>query len=56
MDSIAPTPSLHGSVVTQVALVDRIERRERGRFRSQSLPGHLIHVCTAGEVEQRAGG
>ncbi len=56
MSHVEPIPSMQGAIITEVTLVDRIERRERGAFGSQSLPGHLIHVCTAGEVEQRAGG
>lgn len=49
-------PSIRGAIVTEVTLVDRVERPEEGAFRSESLPGHLIHVCTEGQVEQRAGG
>jgi AraC-like DNA-binding protein len=48
--------SLRGALIDEVVLVDRICRVEPGDFKSQSLPGHLIHVVTEGEVEQRAGG
>jgi AraC-like DNA-binding protein len=52
-DSIHP---LHGAVITDVVLVDRIERRSTGSFRSESLPGHLVHVVVGGEVRQQSGG
>ncbi|EMI53807.1 AraC family transcriptional regulator [Rhodopirellula sallentina SM41] len=47
---------MQGPVITEIALIDRIIRPNRGAFRSESLPGHLIHFCTAGRVEQRSGG
>ncbi|MCC9642486.1 AraC family transcriptional regulator [Rhodopirellula sp. JC740] len=56
MSSLDPPPPLCGAIVTEVTLVDRLERQERGAFQSDSLPGHLIHVCVSGEVEQRSGG
>ncbi|MFG0264140.1 MAG: helix-turn-helix domain-containing protein [Rhodopirellula sp. JB055] len=56
MRSPDSNPTMSGAIITEVALVDQVKRRERGAFRSESLPGHLIHVCTAGEVEQRSAG
>lgn len=52
----ASIPPLRGAIVSEITLIDQIERHEMGKFTSQSLPGHLLHVCTAGEVEQQAGG
>jgi AraC-like DNA-binding protein len=56
MLKVMDIPPIHGAIVTEVTLVDRIERAKPRTFQSESLPGHLIHVCTAGEVEQCAGG
>lgn len=56
MKKASPVQSIHGAIVTSVMFVDRIERFEKGAFQSRSLPGHLIHICTEGEVEQYAGG
>ncbi len=49
-------PALNGAIVTAIRLVDEITRRKTGPFEAVSLPGHLIHVVTEGEVEQEAGG
>ncbi len=49
-------PALNGAIVTAIRLVDEITRSKTGPFRAVSLPGHLIHVVTEGEVEQEAGG
>lgn len=49
-------PPLDGAIVNSVVLVDRITRTIAGPFEAVSLPGHLIHITTEGEVEQRAGG
>ncbi|MDM4015177.1 AraC family transcriptional regulator [Roseiconus lacunae] len=48
--------SLEGAIITEVTLVDKIERSRTGEFRSQSLPDHLLHVCISGEVDQVAAG
>jgi AraC-like DNA-binding protein len=56
MNHLDSIPPLHGAVITDVVLVDRIERRSTGAFRSESLPGHLLHVVVAGEVRQQSGG
>jgi AraC-like DNA-binding protein len=42
--------------VDQLVLVDEMERSQTGLFQSQSLPGHLIHIVTAGSVSQWAEG
>ena len=47
---------LRGALLDEVVLVDRICRPERVAYKAQSLPGHLIHVVTEGEVQERAGG
>jgi AraC-like DNA-binding protein len=49
-------PALNGPIVTEIRLVDEITRPEAGSFEAVSLPGHLIHVVTKGEVEMEAGG
>lgn len=56
MNELGLIPPLRGALITEVTLVDAIERSERGAYKSESLPGHLIHVCTGGEVEQCSGG
>lgn len=56
MSKLDSIPSLRGTIVEEVVLVDFIERRRTGRFQSESLPGHLIHIVTHGEVEQNAAG
>ena len=38
--------------IQRLTLVDEIERPQPLDFRSESLPGHLIHVVEAGEVRQ----
>lgn len=38
--------------VEKLILVDQLERTQTGRFHSQSLPGHLLHIVTAGAVSQ----
>ncbi|MBM3858391.1 MAG: AraC family transcriptional regulator [Verrucomicrobia bacterium] len=38
--------------VQRLILVDEIERTQTVRFQSQSLPGHLLHIVTAGTVSQ----
>jgi AraC-like DNA-binding protein len=47
---------LGGSIITGVALVDRITRTEQGPYQSVSLPGHLLQVVVQGRVEQQAAG
>jgi AraC-like DNA-binding protein len=42
--------------VERLVLVDEIGRFQTGRFQSQSLPGHLLHIVTAGVVRQWAEG
>jgi len=51
-----PVSLLHGAVIHDVMLIDQLDRQHAGPFKSESLPGHLIHVVTRGEVEQRSGG
>lgn len=53
-DSII-TPGL-AAPVERLVLVDEIERVQTGPFHSQSLPGHLVHIVTAGRVSQWAEG
>ncbi len=48
--------SLDGAIITKIVLVDKITRLETGPFKSASLPGHLIHIVTEGEVEQESCG
>ncbi|MBS0662999.1 MAG: helix-turn-helix transcriptional regulator [Verrucomicrobia bacterium] len=50
-------PAVGPSPVESIRLVERFERREpRYAFTATSLPGHLIHLVVAGEVEQVSGG
>ena len=42
--------------VDRLVLVDEVERPQTGTFQSQSLPGHLLQIVTAGEVSQWAEG
>jgi len=49
-------PRLDGAILQSVVVVDRIVRTEAKPFQSVSLPGHLVHVVTAGRVEQRSAG
>lgn len=50
-------PAVGPSPLESIRLVERFERRERGyAFTATSLPGHLIHLVVAGEVEQVSGG
>lgn len=49
--AVGPSP------VESIRLVERYERREPGfAFTATSLPGHLIHLVVAGEVEQTCNG
>ncbi|HNC23690.1 MAG TPA: AraC family transcriptional regulator [Opitutaceae bacterium] len=51
------TPAVGPSPIESIRLVERFERREpRYAFTATSLPGHLIHLVVAGEVEQVSGG
>jgi AraC-like DNA-binding protein len=50
------TPNLSGAIITEIRTVDKIKHQEPGRFSASSLPGHLIHIVTNGEVEQESGG
>lgn len=47
---------MYGPIIQDVLLVDKLTRHHVGRFDSVSLPGHLIHVVTQGQVEQSASG
>jgi len=49
-------PPIAGPIIQRVALVDRITRPEPDRFRSNSLPGHLLHLVVEGRVRQSSGG
>ncbi len=42
--------------VERLIFVDELERPRTGPFQSQSLPGHLLHIVTAGAVRQWAEG
>jgi AraC-like DNA-binding protein len=44
------------SPVEKLLLVDEIVRNQAEPFQSQSLPGHLLHIVTAGAVDQWAEG
>jgi len=51
-----PTPA-GPSPIESIRLVERFTRPERGfAFTATSLPGHLIHLVVAGEVEQTCNG
>ncbi len=54
--STSSPPTLNGAIVTGIRLVDELTRPGTGPFQGVSLPGHLIHVVTEGEVMQEAGG
>ncbi|MGH8020317.1 MAG: AraC family ligand binding domain-containing protein [Opitutaceae bacterium] len=50
-------PAAGPSPIESIHLVDRFERRKRGfAFTATSLPGHLIHLVVAGEIEQTCNG
>ncbi len=49
-------PAMHGAILQDVMLVDRLTRTEAGPYRAVSLPSHLIHVVVSGQVEQRTSG
>lgn len=42
--------------VERLVFVDEVERIQTGPFQSRSLPGHLLHLVTAGAVSQWAEG
>lgn len=42
--------------IRRILLVDEIVRAEPVAFRSESTPGHLVHVVQSGEVRQQAEG
>jgi AraC-like DNA-binding protein len=45
-------PPVHTDLIKQIVLVDQVKRDQPVAYRSSSLPGHLIHLITAGEIEQ----
>ncbi|MCP4375546.1 MAG: hypothetical protein GY794_05145, partial [bacterium] len=47
---------LDGNLIERVVLVDQVQRLRKDPFRSSSLPGHLIHICTSGVVVQKSEG
>ncbi len=49
-------PSADGAIIERVVLVDQLRRDERVTYQSHSLPGHLIHLVTAGETLQETNG
>lgn len=49
-------PSSISVPITQILLVDEILRPQTGAFRSESTPGHLLHVVVSGQVAQKAEG
>ena len=57
-ERIRPTMNTKALVspVEKVLLVDEVVRNQAEPFQSQSLPGHLLHIVTAGAVDQWAEG
>jgi len=50
-------PAAGPSPIESIRLVERFERRPQGfAFTATSLPGHLLHLVVAGEVEQTCNG
>ncbi|MEN6498279.1 MAG: AraC family transcriptional regulator [Thermoguttaceae bacterium] len=49
-------PPIEGGLIESVALVDKLTRTSVGRYVGTTLPGHLLHVVTEGEVHQEIGG
>lgn len=47
---------IEGGLIESVALVDRLTRTSVGRYVGTTLPGHLLHVVTEGEVLQEISG
>jgi len=56
MSQLDYAPTMRSTIAGEVALGDQIERCERGAFDGRSLPGPMIPVFTAAEVERRSGG
>jgi AraC-like DNA-binding protein len=52
-DQISP---LDGAIITSIRQITEHSKTEQAPFSSASLPGHLIHIVTAGRVEQVSGG
>jgi AraC-like DNA-binding protein len=57
-ERIRPTMNTNALVspVEKLLLVDEVVRTQAEPFQSQSLPGHLLHIVTAGAVDQWAEG
>jgi AraC-like DNA-binding protein len=49
-------PPVDGTLVESVVLVDQLTRSAPSRYVGTTLPGHLLHVVTEGEVLQEIGG
>ena len=47
---------LDGAIITAIRMAEELSRNDPLPFKSESLPGHLIHIVLEGEVEQVAGG
>jgi AraC-like DNA-binding protein len=50
------TLPLEGALVQSVTIVDQLTRTVPGTYRAVSLPGHLLHLVVAGEVDQEVNG
>lgn len=55
MSTNAPPP-IDGGLIESVVLVDQLRRTSPGRYVGTTLPGHLLHVVTEGEVLQEVSG
>ena len=49
-------PPIEGGLIDGVVLVDKLTRTSVGRYVGTTLPGHLIHVVTEGQVLQEISG
>ncbi len=47
---------IEGGLIQSVAVVDQLTRTSVGRYVGATLPGHLLHVVTEGEVLQEISG
>lgn len=49
-------PSLDGTIIERIVLIDIVERESAAKYQSVSLPGHLLHFTLSGAVEQELNG
>jgi AraC-like DNA-binding protein len=56
MNVDAAYPAVEGVLIESVILVDQLTRSGPSRYVGTTLPGHLLHVVTEGEVIQEIGG